>query len=106
MRANLRQVAGKAEAIKQKAMDRHNTLLTLGEAAEKAGWKPVAKASATPPANGRRTPGSPPPLPGEGGGERRAPARETAVPTIDYSKINTREERLRALTLEARRQIG
>ena len=105
VRSQLRQVAGKAEAIKQKAFDRHNSLLTLGEAAEKAGWKPGAKAAVPPATGARRTPGAPPPLPGEGGGERRAPARETAVPTIDYSKINTREDRLRALTLQARRDL-
>jgi hypothetical protein len=104
VRNQLRQVSGRADAIRQKALDRHNRLVELGEAAEKAGWKPGAKATTTATGTTRNTP-TPPPLPG-GGGERRAPSREPSVPEIDFSKIQTREDRLKALTEQAQRDYA
>lgn len=104
VRNQLRQVSGRADAIRQKAIDRHNRLVELGEAAEKAGWKPGGKPATTSTTTTRSTP-TPPPLP-KVGGERRAPAREPSVPEIDFSKINTREERLEALTKQAQREYA
>jgi hypothetical protein len=103
IRGQLRTVAGRSEAIKQKATSRLNSLLELGMAAEKSGWKPGAKPATPATPGGKRTPGNPPPLPGEGGGERRAPSREDAVPKIDYSKVQTREELMKAHTEQSRR---
>lgn len=97
IRGQLRSLSGKADSIKTKAADRIKSLIDLGMAADKAGWKPGSKVSAGKTAS-RSTP---PNIPGENG-DRRSTNRENSVPKIDWSKITTRAELMEARSSEGR----